>query len=389
MSDKSYLVNSYNRYPVSFSHGLGSKIFDTNGKEYLDFLSGIAVNSFGHSNAVIREAVDKQLEKVWHASNLFQIEGQEKVAKILCDRAEMSKAFFCNSGTEANEAAIKFARKYGNGKYEIITAAGSFHGRTMGALSATGQEKIWDGFFPVLEGFPHVAYDSIEAMQNAITDKTIAIMVEPIQGENGVVVPSENYLSGLRQLCDENNLLLILDEVQTGIGRTGKLFAYQYYGIVPDMVCFAKGIANGLPLGGVLVNSKVADCVVPGMHGSTFGGNPVALSAAEAVLGLLTDEMLSSVKSSGDKILDKVKALNNPLIKDARGTGLMIGIEIDSSIEVKLIAQELMNMGVVAGTSGNNTLRLLPPFIITDEDIEIFIQAFKQVLDNIAKREIK
>lgn len=376
-----HVLQNYARYSVEFVSGAGKHLTDAVGNIYTDFLCGIAVTSFGHQHPLITEAVSEQIKKVWHTSNLFQISLQEKVAAGLCAASGLDKVFFCNSGTEANEAAIKFARKWGNGRYEIIATEGSFHGRTMGALSATGQAKIQEGFAPVLPGFIHVPFNNSKAIENAITENTCAVLFEVIQGENGVVEADVEYVQEVRRICNEHNLLLIIDEVQTGIGRTGKYFAYQWSGVQPDMISFAKGIANGLPLGGVICNQKTADAIKPGCHGSTFGGNPIALAAASAVLSLLTEEKLTEITQLGGYFLAKLKELNHPLIKSVRGKGLIIGAEINEGIEAKKIAQGLLDIGIVAGTAGNNTLRLLPPFIISEADIDFFLEKLSTVLN--------
>jgi len=277
---RSALLQNYARYPVEFVEGKGSKLYDKNGNEYLDFLSGIAVTGFGHQHKEVKDAVNIQLNKLWHVSNLFVSTPQEELAAKLIDSTKMDSVFFCNSGTEANEAAIKFARKWGGNRKTIITTNGGFHGRTMGSLSATGQNNLWNGFAPMLPGFIFVDFNNLEQVKNSIDENTCAIIVEPIQGESGVIVPDDYYLTELRSICDENNLLLILDEIQTGIGRTGKLFAHQYNYIVPDILTSAKGLANGLPLGAAICSKKISDVIIPGDHGSTFGGNPIAVASA-------------------------------------------------------------------------------------------------------------
>lgn len=376
---KSALLKNYSRYPVEFVEGKGSNLYDKNGKEYLDFLSGIAVTGFGHQHKEITDATNIQLNKLWHVSNLFEATPQEELATKLTTSTGMDSVFFCNSGTEANEAAIKFARKWGGDRKTIIAANGSFHGRTLGSLSATGQSNLWNGFTPMLPGFTFVDFNNLEQVKDSIDDNTCAIMVEPIQGESGVIVPDDNYLVELRNICDENNLLLILDEIQTGIGRTGKLFAHQYYNLVPDILTSAKGIANGLPLGATICSKRVSDVIKPGDHGSTFGGNPIAVAAANKVLDLLTDIQLDSTKNTGKLIEELISDIVSPLIKTVRGKGFMIGIEFKEPI-AKLVAKALLNQGVVVGNSGDTVLRLLPPFIITKHDIHYFVKIFTSVL---------
>lgn len=386
----SALLRNYSRYNVEFVRGSGVYLFDSTGKEYLDFLSGIAVTGFGHLHPAILKAVKDQLHNIWHTSNLFLSSQQEMLARKLAEHSGLQYVFFCNSGTEANEAAIKFARKWGSGKTigsegrsTIITALGGFHGRTMGSLSASGQYKLWEGFFPLTPGFLYVPFDDIEATENSINHDTAAIMVEPIQGESGIIMPSKDYMRELRAICDKYNLLLVIDEVQTGMGRTGHMFAYQWEDIRPDIITLAKGIANGLPLGAVVCSDEVADCITPGSHGSTFGGNPVSIAAANAVFDLLTEDQLKFNYIIGKKLKNEINDINHPLIKDVRGKGLMIGIEFREPINAKVIASKLLEEGVVVGTSGDNVIRILPPFIITEDEVAKFICTLFSVLNNL------
>lgn len=386
----SALLRNYSRYNVEFVRGSGVYLFDSTGKEYLDFLSGIAVTGFGHLHPTILEAVKDQLHNIWHTSNLFLSSQQEMLARKLAEHSGLQYVFFCNSGTEANEAAIKFARKWGSektigseGRSTIITALGGFHGRTMGSLSASGQYKLWEGFFPLTPGFLYVPFDDIEATENSINRDTAAIMVEPIQGESGIIMPSKDYMRELRAICDKYNLLLVIDEVQTGMGRTGHMFAYQWEDIRPDIITLAKGIANGLPLGAVVCSDEVADCITPGSHGSTFGGNPVSIAAANAVFDLLTEDQLKFNYIIGKKLKNEIQNINHPLIKDVRGKGLMIGIEFREPINAKVIASKLLEEGVVVGTSGDNVIRILPPFIITEDEVAKFICTLFSVLNNL------
>ncbi len=377
---KSSLLNNYSRYPVEFVEGKGARLFDSEGNSYLDFLSGIAVTGFGHNHPEITEAAEKQLNKLWHVSNLFEASPQEELARKLTVSTGLDSAFFCNSGTEANEAAIKFARKWGDNRKNVVAANGGFHGRTMGSLSATGQPKLWEGFTPMLSGFTFVDFNNIEQIKEKITAETCAIMVEPIQGESGVIVPSDHYLQELRVICYEHDLLLILDEVQTGIGRTGKLFAHQWSVIKPDIITSAKGIANGLPLGAVICNQKVSEKIKPGDHGSTFGGNPVAITAANKVLDLLTADQLLNIDELGELLRKAIRGIDNKIVKSVRGKGLMIGIELTEPI-AKLIAKELLlDKKIIVGNSGESVIRLLPPFIISESEIKGFIEKFETVL---------
>ncbi len=377
--NNSFHVNTYSRHSVEFVKGDGVYLYDNSGEEYLDFLSGIAVTGFGHNNTKLVNAANNQINNLWHVSNLFTATPQEELAKKLCERSGLKKAFFCNSGTEANEAAIKFARKFGNGRSTIITTTGGFHGRTMGSLSASAQEKLWDGFYPLTPGFKSVPFDDINAIKDNIDKNTVAVMLEPIQGENGIVVPDDDYLNKVRTICDENELLMIVDEIQTGSGRTGKLFAYQHNQIVPDIVTLAKGIANGLPLGAVLVSEKVANSITPGSHGSTFGGNPISIAVANVVIDLISEELLENIKVLGKLINAKINNANLEFVETVRGKGLLIGIKVNKNIDVKILAKSLLKEHIVVGTAGNNILRLLPPLIIEEKHIDHFIYIFKEL----------
>lgn len=377
--NKSYHVNTYKRFNVEFVKGDGVYLFDKAGNKYLDLLCGIAVTGLGHKNSKLIGAAINQINKLWHVSNLFESTPQETLAKNLVDKSGLSKVFFCNSGTEANEAAIKFARKFGKGRSTIITASGGFHGRTMGSLSASAQEKLWEGFQPLTPGFKNIPYNNIEAIKDKIDESTIAIMIEPIQGENGIIIPSHNYLNEIRSLCNEHDLLMIVDEIQTGFGRTGKLFAYQHNDIIPDIVTLAKGIANGLPLGGVLVSDKVAEAITPGSHGSTFGGNPISIAVANKVIDLLNDEVLNNVVQMGNLLKSKIEELEIQEIIEVRNKGLMFGLKFHSDIDVKALAQNLLNNRIVTGTAGDNVLRLLPPLIIEEKHIDHFVYILKDL----------
>lgn len=377
--NKSYHVNTYKRFNVEFVKGDGVYLFDKAGNKYLDLLCGIAVTGLGHKNSKLIGAAINQIDKLWHVSNLFESTPQETLAKTLVDKSGLSKVFFCNSGTEANEAAIKFARKFGKGRSTIITASGGFHGRTMGSLSASAQEKLWEGFQPLTPGFKNIPYNNIEAIKDKIDESTIAIMIEPIQGENGIIIPSHNYLNEIRSLCIEHDLLMIVDEIQTGFGRTGKLFAYQHNDIIPDIVTLAKGIANGLPLGGVLVSDKVAEAITPGSHGSTFGGNPISIAVANKVIDLLNDELLNNVFQMGNLLKSKIEELEIQEIIEVRNKGLMFGLKFHSDIDVKELAQNLLNNRIVTGTAGDNVLRLLPPLIIEEKHIDHFVYILKDL----------
>ncbi len=375
------LLQNYSRYYTEFIKGDGIKLYDANGKEYLDFLSGIAVTGFGHNHPYIKSEVQKQLDNLWHVSNLFTSTPQEVLSTKIANAAGIDKVFFCNSGTEANEAAIKFARKWGKGRSTILTTLGSFHGRTMGSLTASGQYKLWEGFYPLLPGFKYVPYGDLDVLEHFYNPDLVAVMVEPIQGESGIIMPPDGYLKGLRKFCDKYNLLLIVDEVQAGMGRTGKYFAHQYEDIKPDIITMAKGIANGLPLGAVALTDEVAQYITPGSHGSTFGGNPLAIAAANAVFDLLTEDLLIFIHNIGNYFKKELNSITKN-IKTIRGRGLMLGIEFNEGISAKSIACTLLEEGIVVGTSGDNVLRILPPYIVTEKEINTFIQKLTEVLNN-------
>lgn len=375
------LLQNYSRYYTEFVKGEGIKLYDSNGKEYLDFLCGIAVTGFGHNHPYIKSQVQKQIDNLWHVSNLFTSTPQEVLASKIANVSGLDKVFFCNSGTEANEAAIKFARKWGKGRSTILTTLGSFHGRTMGSLTASGQYKLWEGFYPLLPGFKYVPFGDLEVLEHSYHPDLVAVMVEPIQGEGGIIMPPDGYLKGLREFCDKYNLLLIVDEVQAGMGRTGKYFAHQYEDIKPDIITLAKGIANGFPLGAVALSNDVAQYITPGSHGSTFGGNPVAIAAANAVFDLLTEDLLIFIQKIGNYFKKELNSITKN-IKTIRGRGLMLGIEFNEGISAKSIACTLLEEGIVVGTSGDNVLRILPPYIVTEEEINTFIQKLTEVLNN-------
>lgn len=382
-TETTYLMKNYARYPVEFVKGNGYNLYDSEGKEYLDFLSGIAVTGFGHNHPEIKEAVVNQVNSLWHVSNLFSSSSQEILAGKLAKGSGLDSVFFCNSGTEANEAAIKFARKWGKGRDLIITAIGGFHGRTMGSLSATGQYKVWEGFTPLTPGFQYIPFGDLEVLNHIYTPHLAAIMVEPVQGESGIIVPPDGYLKGLREFCDKHHILLILDEVQAGMGRTGKLFAHQWEGIKPDIITVAKGIANGIPLGAAICAKHVADEIKPGNHGSTFGGNPLAVAAANKVLDLLTSEEMNKISSLGSCLKESIASIGSDKIKEIRGKGLLIGVELADNVSAKSVAKAMMDEGVVIGTSGDSVLRLLPPFVIGNKEIQIFTNTLTKVLSGL------
>lgn len=388
--DKKYYMNTFGeRLPVAFERGEGMFLESTDGKKYYDFLGGIAVNALGHHHPEFTAALKKQLDKVLHTSSLYYIENQAVLAKLLCEHSCAEKAFFCSTGAEANEGAIKLAKIYyyklGKDKYEIISLDKSFHGRTLATVAATGQEKYQKPYRPLTPGFKQVEPNNLEAMKNAMTDKTAAIMVEAIQGESGVYPMSCEYLKGLRQLCDENDILLIFDEVQTGMGRTGCYFAHQYYGVEPDIFTAAKALGGGIAIGAIGAKDKVASAFEPGDHGTTFGGNPFATAAGCAVFEIMEKEnILENVKSVSGYFMGELEKLRKEYgsdIVDLRNAGLLIGIELCEE-KARAIFNKLFEKGFLTSLC-KNTLRLAPPLIISTEDTDKFIKALKEALEEV------
>ncbi|MGV8059434.1 MAG: acetylornithine transaminase [Smithellaceae bacterium] len=381
------IMNTYKRFPIVLVKGLGPKVWDVNGKEYLDFVSGIAVCSLGHSHPKVVAAISEQAEKLTHVSNLYYTEPQARLAKLLTDNSFADKSFFCNSGAEANEAAIKLARKYahenlGADKFELITMKDSFHGRTMATITATGQEKFQFGFTPLLDGFTYVPFNDLKALEAAISAKTCGIMVEPIQGEGGVIIPDDHYLAKVREICDRHNILLIIDEVQTGIGRTGKLFAYEHSGVKPDIMTLAKALGNGFPVGAMLSTNKIAKAFTPGNHASTFGGNPLAMAASLATLEVILQEgILDNCCKTGEYFIGQLKKLQakHKIINEVRGKGLMLACSLN--IEGADIVNECMKKGVLVNCTGGKTLRFVPPLIISAQDVDQVINILDEVME--------
>ncbi len=380
-----YLCQTYARYPVAFVRGEGCKLWDAEGKEYLDLFSSLAVMNLGQCHPAVVKAVQEQVATLTHISNLHHTVPQARLAELLCKNSFGDKVFFCNSGAEANEASIKLARKYGvdkrDGRYEILTVLGSFHGRTMATIAATGQEKVRQGFGPVLEGFRYVAYDDLAAMEAAVSEKTIAILVEPILGEGGVVIPQPGYLKGVRDICDRHGLLLIADEVQVGIGRTGTLFAYEHTGIEPDIMPLAKALGGGIPVGAMVARAEVAESLSLGSHGSTFGGNAVACAAGVAVIEtLLNDGVLENCQKMGAYFLSKLQALKDKFsfITEVRGQGLILGAELDR--DGADIATSCLEEGLLINCAAGKVLRFIPPLIVTKDEIEQGMDILEKVL---------
>ena len=383
------IMKTYGRYPIAPVRGQGCELWDADGKRYLDFLAGVAVNNLGHCHPAVVKAIQEQAATLIHCSNYYHIPQQIELAELLCNNSFADQAFFCNSGAEANEAAIKLARKfsretYGLERYEIITAADSFHGRTMATVSATGQEAVQRFFDPLLHGFKHVPFDDINALKQAITPQTCAIMLEPVQGEGGVRIASDNYFKHVRQLCDEHKLLLIFDEVQTGLGRTGKLFAHEHFGIAPDIMTLAKALAGGAPIGTMLARAEIAKSFSPGTHGSTFGGNPLMTSAAIATINtLLEDQFLERANRMGDYLVEKLSGLmlKYPFIREVRGLGLMVGMALD--ISGADIVTKGLEKGLLLNVTQGKVLRFVPPLIVTETEIDELLQILDEILNTV------
>ncbi len=385
--DKNYCLQVFLPLPVAFVKGKGSYLYDTQGTKYLDMIGGIAVNSLGHGNPKLTSAISKQAKDLIHCCNYYYIPQRSELAYRLCRASFADKAFFCNSGTEANEAAIKLARGYFHykeqDKFEIITAEKSFHGRTYGAMSATGQEKFSKPFEPIVPGFKYVPFNDIDALKLAITPKTAAIMLELIQGESGVNPADVEYIKEIRKICTEKDILLIFDEVQTGIGRTGKMFCYQQYGVTPDIMTLAKGLGGGVPIGAMLCTDEASKGFKPGDHGSTFGGNPLACAAGIAVMEYFGEtNLLDNVNQVSVVLFEKLNKLKNKYscIKSIRGMGLLIGIEFDDSIIASGLREELFRNGFLVSSIGRSVIRIAPPLIITKIQATQFVKALGSLL---------
>ena len=384
-----YIFPTYLRSPIVLTRGEGMRVWDSEGKEYLDFVSGIAVLNIGHRHPKVIEAIQKQSAMLMHVSNLYYSEPQIRLAELLVTHSFADKVFFCNSGAEANEAAIKLTRKFFKDKgephrYEIITMENSFHGRTLATLSATGQRKFHHGFEPLVGGFRYAPFDNARALEEAITEATCAVMVEPIQGEGGVNCPSPEYLKALRTICDAHGLLLIFDEVQVGLGRTGTLFAYQHYGVEPDIMTLAKALAGGMPIGAMLAKKECASSFSQGTHASTFGGNPLSAAAAVATLEvLLKDNILENCQKMGEYFLAQLCSLKEryPAITKVKGKGLIVGIEL--AFPGADIATECVKRGILINCTMGNILRFIPPLIITRKEIDMLIHTLDELLNRI------
>ncbi|MBO9129763.1 acetylornithine transaminase [Bacillus sp. 165] len=382
---KSALFSTYNRWNIRVAHATGNRITDVSGNEFIDFTSGIAVCNLGHRHEAIQAAIEQQLQKVWHVSNLFENELQEQVASLLAKHSAGDRVFFCNSGAEANEAAIKLARKY-TGKHKIVTFQQSFHGRTIAAMSATGQEKIHQGFGPLLKEFVYLPFNDMEALEQVMDDDIAAVMVEAVQGEGGVISAETAFLQKIEELCNRYGALFIVDEVQTGIGRTGTLFAYEQANVSPDIITVAKALGNGIPVGAMVGKEALSSAFGAGSHGSTFGGNMLAMAAAKAVLyTVLQESFLQQVVSKGGYLLKKLQEELSrfSIVKDIRGKGLMIGIECEQ--EAALLVQKLQEEGLLVLTAGTHVLRLLPPLTVSLQDIDFAVKAIAKVIKEESK----
>jgi predicted acetylornithine/succinylornithine family transaminase len=382
---ESCIMSTYKRHPVVLNRGLGVHLWDSDGRCYLDLVAGIAVCALGHAHPRVVSALKAQAETLFHVSNLYHTEPQILLARLLAENSPFEKVFFCNSGAEANEAAIKLARRYASehlaGRCEIITMKESFHGRTLATVTATGQERFQKGFEPLPGGFSYVPYDDLAALEAAVTEKTCAVMVEPIQGEGGVIIPRDGYLTAIRKLCDERGLLMIVDEVQTGMGRTGTLFACEREDVVPDMVTLAKALGNGFPIGALLARQTVAAAFVPGSHGSTFGGNPLACTAAIATLETLLDEgILENCRQVGEYFLDRLAELKvrHDIVRAVRGRGLILAAEL--TVPGAPYVAKCMDRGLLINCTNGNVLRFVPPLILTRHDVDRAVGILETVL---------
>ncbi len=384
-----YVASTYGRFPIAIVKGEGSRVWDANGKEYLDFVSGLAVCNLGHCHPAVVRAIKEQAERLIHISNLYYIAPQAELAELLCKNSFAEKVFFCNSGAEANEAAIKLARKYfhdcGEERFQVISMEKSFHGRTMGAMAATGQKKVQRGFEPLLERFVYVPFNDIDAVEKAVTDKIAAVIVEPIQGEGGVNLPHEDYLRALKKLCEDAGILLIFDEVQVGMGRTGVLFAHEHYGAEPDIMTIAKGLAGGAAIGAMLATERVASAFTPGSHASTFGGNPIATAAGVAALrATIAEDMLGNCSKVGSYLIERLNDLIGvyPFVREVRGKGLIVALEL--TIPGADIVNRCLGNGLLINCTAERVLRFLPPLNVTEAEVDEGLGILKTVMDGLS-----
>jgi acetylornithine aminotransferase len=386
-----YLFHTYGRFPITLVRGEGCRLWDEEGKEYLDFVGGIAVCALGHSSPLVSRVLEEQSKTLVHVSNLYYTRPQVELARLLVEHSFADRVFFCNSGAEANEAAIKLARRYtketmGRKSNVIISMENSFHGRTMATLSATGQEKIRTGYDPFLEGFRFVPFDDLGALDRAMDESVCAVMLEPIQGEGGVVCPGPDYLKGVRDLCTKRGILLIFDEVQVGMGRTGRLFAHEHYGIAPDIMTLAKALGNGLPIGAMLSTEEVSRAFGPGSHASTFGGTPLVSAVSAAVLrSLLEEGWIEHCVSVGNYFKEGLEGLarNHPAIKEVRGLGLILGMELAGP--GAQVVEECMKAGFLINCTHETVLRFVPPLIVNREEINSLLEALDTILSQLKR----
>lgn len=388
ISVTSPLMATYSRFPLTLVKGKGSYVWDDQGNKLLDFTSGIATCNLGHVPDVVKEKLEEQLQNLWHCSNLYHIPNQEKLASLLTENTCFDQVFFCNSGAEANEAAIKLARRYaqkvkGTGSFEIITFKQSFHGRTLATLSATGQEKIQQGFLPLVQGFTYLPYNDRDALEELNSLKPAAVLLELVQGEGGVIPAEPKWVKELAQICDQNDILLMVDEIQTGMGRTGTLFAYEQYGIEPDVISVAKGLGSGIPIGAVLAKEKAAKAFDPGSHGSTFGGNPMATAAGVAtVTHIVKSKLLEHVNELASYLDLQLEELKEefPVIKEIRGKGLLKGLVVEGNASA--IVQKAVGNQLLILTAGPNVVRILPPLTASKEEINEFKAAMEKTFQS-------
>lgn len=383
--ENKYVMNTYGRFPIALDHGEGATLWDIEGKKYIDLASGIGVNCMGYNNPAIVDAITNQAHKLTHVSNLFTTEPMVQVAKKLVEKTHLNgKVFFANSGAEANEGAIKLARKYsfdkyGEGRYKIVTLVNSFHGRTVTTLKATGQDRFHNYFFPFTEGFDYAAANDFDSVRHKADEMTCAVMMELVQGEGGVLPLEKEFVQQVEAFCCERDILLIIDEVQTGIGRTGSLFCFQQYGIRPDVVTMAKGLGGGVPIGAVLAAESCSNVLTPGTHATTFGGTPLVCAAANAVLDTVGDgQFLAQVKEKGEYLKNGILSIGSPNILGVRGMGLMLGIIVEDGKHAAY-ANKLIEKGVLALTAGKNAVRLLPPLTISKEEMDEALTIMKEV----------
>lgn len=388
--EHNYLFQNYGRQPVVIARGEGTRVWDTDGKEYLDFVGGLAVNVLGHAHPVVAEAVAKQASQLIHTSNLYYTRPMIELARLLVEHSCLDRVFFCNSGTEAIEAAIKLARRWGHdqrsGAFEIISMNDGFHGRTTGALAATGTARYREPFEPLSPGFKHVPWNDLDAVRAATGPRTVAVLLEPIQGEGGVNMPAAGYLKGIRDWCTENNLLLILDEIQTGIGRTGTLFAYEQEGIEPDIMCLAKGLAGGVPIGAVLAREELAAHLVPGDHGTTFGANPLATATGLATLShIIEEDIPARAAAASERLVARLRSIEDrlPAVNEVRGRGMLlaIGLTRDTAAEVVAACRE---RGLLVNNVRPNAVRLMPPLNVSDAEIDQACDILEQAIVAVA-----